>query len=358
MKIILSGGGTLGPVIPLLAIAEAYRAKYPNAQFVWVGTPNGPERALVEEARIPFASIGAGKWRRYFSLLNVLDIFRNIAAFFQSIIIIVREKPDLLISCGGFVSVPLHWAGALMAVPAWVHQQDIRLGFANKLMFPFAKKVTTALRDSVAGLPEKKTEWIGNPVRDLSVKDVVVSRMKFKIPEGAPVILAMGGGTGSTSINNVVIEALPLLSKKWHIINLVGKERSKEGAEKAADLYQNYHALPFLTDQMKDAYAIADVIIARAGFSTLTELAALSKAAIIMPMYGTHQEDNAKQFADHDGIILLEKGNDMGIKLAQMIKDLVEIPEKRQELGENLHRLLPRTKSGKIVEIIDELIKQ
>lgn len=353
MKIILSGGGTLGPVIPLLAVREAVLQKYPDAQFIWVGTRNGPEREIVEKAGLPFFVIGAGKWRRYFSWLNVLDLLRVVAAFFQSFFLIWQEKPDLLISGGGFVSVPLHWAGALLGVSAWVHQQDVRVGLANRLMFPFAKKITTALRDTAARLPEEKTEWIGNPARDLSL--ILPSHHKFNIPENAPVIFALGGGTGSASINKLILEALPQWPKEWQVIHLIGKERPRELSERAAGAFPNYHVYQFFTDEMKDAYAIADVVIARAGFSTLTELAALSKAAVILPMSGTHQEENAELFAEHQGIITLTAVAD-GLKLAQVVKDLMLDPERRLRLGKKLHEILPRAKPEKIFAIVEELI--
>lgn len=357
MKIILSGGGTLGPVMPLLAIAETYRAQYPDTKFIWVGTKNGPERAIVESYGIPFFTIGAGKWRRYVSLWNILDLFKIIISFFQSVYFLWREQPNLLISCGGYVSVPLHWAAGFLAMPAWVHQQDVRIGLANKCMFGLAKKITTALRETAANLPARKTEWIGNPSRDLTVADATASRKKFGIPDGAPVIFALGGGTGSASINKLILDAVPHWPDNWHVIHLVGKERPRELQERAANVFDNYHVYQFFNEEMRDAYAAADVVIARAGFGTLTELAALAKPAIIMPMFDTHQEDNARLFAKHNGVILIEKGTNSGLKLAQIVKDLIEVPEKRAELGSKLHQILPRARPEKIIEIINNLTK-
>src|SRR3989344_4672823 len=158
MKIVLSGGGTLGPVVPLLAVREACLARHHDAEFIWVGTKHGPEKELVEKSGLSFFTIGAGKWRRYFSFLNIFDLFKIIIAFWQSLFFLWQEKPGLIISCGGFVSVPLHWAAAVLNIPAWVHQQDVRVGLANKLMFPFAKKITTALAETAKLLPPQKTE--------------------------------------------------------------------------------------------------------------------------------------------------------------------------------------------------------
>ncbi len=356
MKILLSGGGTLGPVSPLLAIAEIYRQYDPTVSLLWVGTKNGPERQLVEEQNIKFITIRNGKWRRYLSLLNVVDLFRLVAAFFQSLIILMKEKPDLLISAGGYVSVPLHAVAVLFGIPCWVHQQDVGVGLANKLMFLKAKKITAALGETAGKLPKGRTEWIGNPSRSLEVGDRSEARKKFNIPESAPVIFVFGGGTGSNHLNQLILAAMPQLNPAWHVIHVVGRDRSGESSEMTSEIFPNYHAYKFFTEEMKYAYAIADVVVARAGFGTLTELAALSKPAVILPMIGTHQEENARYFAAHGGIIMLDQAAS-GLKLAQVIKDIIESPQKGQELGSTLHSLLPCTEPKKIIEIILELTK-
>ena len=354
MKIVLSGGGTLGPVVPLLAMVEAYRKEYPDTKFIWIGTKNGPEKELIEKQNIPYLFIGTAKWRRYFSILNFIDLFKLVIAFFQSLIILIHEKPDLLISAGGFVSVPVHYAGAFLGMPSWVHQQDAQIGLANRLMFKVAKKITVALEESLNQTPKNRTEWIGNPSRDLSVNDPQNAKAKFGIPGDALVVFALGGGTGSTSINELVLGMLPQISENIHVIHLVGKERPRELSERAAGIFKNYHVYDFFTDEMKYAYAAADVVIARAGFSTLTELAALKKPALILPMFGTHQEENAKVFVKQDGIILLDNGVS-GLKLAQIIKGLLTDKNHLRLLGENLHHLIPETKPEKIIQIINTL---
>jgi len=357
MKIVFSGGGTLGPVVPLLAIAESYRAYDAEAKFVWVGTKNGPEKEIVEQYDIPFFTMTAGKWRRYFSWWNFFDIFKITTAFFKSIIFIWQEKPDLLISGGGFVSVPLHWAGWILGVPTWIHQQDVEPGLANRLMARFAKKITTALRDGVDKFYIKKTEWLGNPSRDLTGANLVEARKRFNIPEGSPVIFALGGGTGSSRLNEMVLEALPAWPRDWQVIHLVGKERPSELQTRAVGVFPNYHVYKFFTTEMREAYGLADVVIARAGFATITELAALSKAAILLPMAGTHQDKNVKMFADNNAVIALNENTDNGLKLAQIVKVLINDNEQRLRLGRRLNEVLPRAKPEKIVEIINELVK-
>lgn len=356
MKILFSGGGTLGPVVPLLAIAEIYRRHNPQAEFFWVGTQKGPERQLVEEYNIPFLSIMSGKLRRYVSFWNFIDVFRIFVAFFQSLFVLWQKKPDVVVTGGGFVSVPIHLAAFMLGIPAWVHQQDVEVGLANRIMSYTARQITTALRDTQLLFPAKKTEWIGNPVRELVPRDAARSRERFNIPEGAPVILAMGGGTGSSSINKLIIEALPNWPREWHIIHLVGRERPRELQENAMKVFTNYHVYQFFKEEIKDAYSIADVVVARAGFATITELAALGKAAVILPMSGTHQEVNAKLIAAHNAAIVLDERTDNGLKLARIVINLLESSEYRFGLGKALRKLLPPADPKKIVHIVDSLV--
>ncbi len=348
----------MGPVVPLLAIAEIYHKHNPQVEFIWVGTKNGPEKELVERYRIPFFTITSGKLRRYFSLGNFFDFFKIVFGFFQSLFFLWHEKPDLLITAGGFVSVPLHFAAAALGISAWVHQQDFQVGLANKLMSFTAKKITTALRETEKFFPENKTEWIGNPVRDLSVKNVDESRRKFNIPDGAPVILAMGGGTGSAIINKLIISALPAWPREYHVIHLVGRERPREIQENAVKVFPNYHVYQFLSEGMKDAYAIADVVIARAGFGTITELAALGKPAIFLPMFGTHQEVNVKLLADHQAAIVMDERTIDGLKLARTVVDLIDSPETLKYLGTRLQTILPSAKPQKVIDIIEWLVER
>lgn len=357
MKIILSGGGTLGPVVPLLAVYEIYKKKHPDTEFIWVGTKKGPERELVEKYGVPFFAIGAAKWRRYFSLWNIVDIFRFIGAFFEALFFLKREKPDLLIAAGGFVGVPVHLAGAVLGIKAWVHQQDFRPGLANKIIAPFAKKITVALKSNLINFPAEKTEWLGNPVRDLTVGDVSASKSKFGLPPGAPVIFALGGGTGSALVNQLVTEALPQWPADWQVIHLVGKDRDKETASRVAGVFSNYHAYVFFADEMKDAYAAADVVVARAGFATITEAAALGKAVILLPMAGTHQEENAKFLAKENAAVVLDERVVNGATIAQVVKDLMEKKEERATLGRRLREVLPPADPEKIIRIIEELGK-
>jgi len=359
MKIIFSGGGTLGPVTPLLAIAEVIQDQYPDAEFLWVGTKRGPEKALVQEWGIRFVSLTSGKFRRYLSVWNVVDIARIGIGFFQSIRLLWRERPDMCVSAGGFISVPLHSAAWLLGIPTWIHQQDLQIGLANKLMKPTATLITTALEQQLSYFPKRKTRWLGNPVRrEILHNHSGKAKEKLKLEPDLPVLFITGGGTGSLRVNQLTVEALPHLHSVCQIIHLSGRERPQELVERAANSFQGrYHLYKFFTTQMKDAYAAADIVISRGGFGTLTEVAALGKVAIIIPKPG-HQVQNVSFLEKKGAVISVNEKTADGNYLAKIIKQLLADPVQQRQLKYNLQKLLPPAKDEDILEAVDYLVSR
>ncbi len=356
MKIIFSGGGTLGPVTPLLAIKEIIEKKYKKAKFVWIGTKNGPEKQLVVKYDIPFFVISSGKMRRYFSFWNFTDLFKIIFGFLQSFVILWREKPDVCISAGGFVSVPVHFMAWIMGVPSWIHQQDVKVGLSNKIMAPFATKITTSLEEGIINFSAKKVEWLGNPVREEILKGDKEKAIKnFGLDPSLPVVFVMGGGTGSIKINRLVVEALPHLEGFCQVIHLTGKNKKKE--EPKFLNFKNYFQFDFFTEEMKDAYTVSNLVVARGGFGTLSEVSALKKPTIIIPNSG-HQQDNVKFLTSATALLSFDEDNISGVQLAKVIKDLLVDKSKMVEMGEKLNTLLPNAKENDILEIIGELLKK
>ena len=316
MKILFSGGGTLGSVTPLMAIKDMLDGD--DFEFSWIGTKDGPEKRLVKQENINFRSISSGKLRRYWSLKNFTDLFRFVFGLFQSFLILRQEKPDVCITTGGYVSVPVHIAAWILGIKSWVHQQDVQPGWANRIMAKFATKVTTATQDSIKYFPKDKTECIGNPVRkEIYSGSKDRAREVFNLREDRPVIFVVGGGTGAREINNLIGENIEGLVDLAQIIHITGPERDDSKAKKLEQEYQDYHTYKFLDEEMKHVYAVADLVICRAGFGTLTELVALKKPAILVPKEG-HQEKNADYFKGIEGVKL--SSNNLNKKVKKLIK--------------------------------------
>lgn len=356
MRILLSGGGTLGPVTPLLAMVESIREKYPDAEFLWVGTARGPERQLVEQYGITFYAHASGKLRRYLSIWNLTDLFKIGWGLLQSIRLLWRTQPDLCISAGGFPSVPVHWAAWFFGIPTWIHQQDVTVGLANRLMAPMAKKITTALDDQQKQFPKKKVQWLGNPIRkELFTGSPERARERFNLRSDLPVVFATGGGTGSARVNQMIVEAVQHLAGHAQVIHLTGKDRPQELSKRAEKHVPGYQVHTFFAEEMKDAYAVADIVISRGGFGTLTELAALQKCAVLIPKPG-HQEDNVAFLENQGGVLVVNEITSDGLYLAKQIRQLLENPTQRQAYADTLHRLLPYAKPHDIIGIVSQLL--
>ena len=347
MKIILSGGGTIGSVSPLIAIFEEIKKQQPTAEFLWLATKTGPEEGLIASYKIPIKKISAGKLRRYFSFQNFLGPFRILVGFFQSLIIIFKFKPQVVISAGGFVAVPVVWAAWLLRRPSVIHQQDIRPGLANKLMARFANIITVTFKKSLADFPSKKTHLVGNFVRpDILAGSKEEGYKFFKLDPSLPTVLILGGGTGSLNLNGIVLSSLQELVQFCQIIHLTGGRLSKMAE------HSRYRGYSFLTNQMKNAYAIADLVVGRAGLSTLTELSALEKPAIIIPMPGTHQEENAIEFFRNNAVALLKEKDLSAQSFAAAVKELLDDKDEMLNLSRNIGKAMSTDAAKEVVKMI------
>ena len=349
----------MGSVSPLLAIKEEL-GQEPQIDFLWVGTARGPERLLVEKYNIKFKSIPCGKWRRYFDWRNFFDPLLIVLGFLKALWIIGRFRPDIILTAGSFVSVPLVWAGAVWRRRILVHQQDSRIGLANRLMIPFALKVTVAYEELRGKFPSGKAYVTGNPARRALVE---VSRetalQHFGFDPAVPTLLVMGGGLGAEVINEAFIRISSELTKFCQVIHLLGKgAQSKWLYSSFIANNKRYRAFEFLDEAMALAYAATDVVFSRAGFSSLTELAALGKPAIIMPIPNNQQEENADYFRRQEAIVLVRQEDFDGDYILNLVRDLLSRSDRLRELSFNIRNSLPRDAAREYAHLVLELIKK
>jgi len=358
IKIMFAGGGTGGSVTPLLAVAKKLRTEAPDLELVFVGTKFGPDRELVaswEGGAINFIPLIAGKWRRYFSFYNFLDLFKIKLAFWQALAILSREKPSAVVSAGSFAAVPLVWAAWFKKIPVLIHQQDVKPGLANKLMAPAARVITVTFEKSLIDYGPKAL-LVGNPIKDLSGYNAAIkfTKEKYCLDIWRPLVLIIGGSTGATAINQAVFGAAEALTKEAEVVHLTGS--GKLTAAAPVNL-AHYHVLEFLpNEEVLALMAAAKLVVSRAGLGSLTGLSALKKPALVIPMPHSHQEDNAALFLKQNAAAVLEQADLSPAKLAAEVEALLADERRLSELSANIYKIIKPGAAEKIAAVIWEMI--
>jgi len=358
MRIILTGGGTLGSVTPLLALAEEIRGRNIPADFLWIGTTHGPEKELVQREGIEFTAIPSGKLRRYADWQNFVAPFLVIVGFIVALAKLSRRHASVVVSAGSFVSVPVAYAAALLRMPVIIYQSDKRPGLANRLVSPAASKILLAFAETSVTFLKEKTAVIGNPVRkkvEAAASDRELrqrGREYFHVPEGVPAILVLGGSSGARVLNELVIAALPELTEFAQIIHVIGKWKD---ATIAAS--ERYRSCTFLHDELPLAYAASDIVVSRAGMGTIGELALLGKPVILIPMRGSHQEENAEALAIRRAAVVLPQPV-MTEAFVKAIRELVSQTSRREALGSAIHSIFPPNGRARFADVVLEVAGQ
>ena len=278
-RIILTGGGTAGHVTPNIALLP--RLKELGYDIQYIGSYNGMEKGLIEPLGIPYHGISSGKLRRYFSLQNFTDPFRVLKGFGEAKKLIKELQPDVIFSKGGFVTVPVVMAGKKCKVPTIIHESDMTPGLANKISIPAATKICCNFPETLEHLPKEKAVFTGSPIRQELLTGNADAALKFcGLSAGKPVILIIGGSLGSVVVNNAVREILPDLLKDFHVIHLCGKGKVDDSLKSL----EGYVQFEYIKSELKDLFALADVVISRAGANAICELLALHKPNLLIPL--------------------------------------------------------------------------
>lgn len=346
-RIMLVGGGSGGHVFPLIAVADALLKTDPSIELMMVGDGDFVKMAASSRG-IPFRTVKAAKARRYFSLLNLIDLWKIPWGLIQSLWIMFWFMPDVLFAKGGYSSVMPVIAAKLYFIPVVLHDSDAIPGSANLFMARFAKKILIAFKDVAKYFKAEKVVFVGNPVRrDIIAGSAQEARNKFGLSADRKTILVIGGSQGAKLINASMSEAAPLLTQKWQVIHQTGEsqiEEVKKSLEKTIsegkdsygmDISQYYKLLPFLNDtDLALAYALADIIICRAGASLIFEVATLGKPAIVIPLGDSangHQMANAREIGRFGAVVIEEENLTRNILINQ-IEELLS-PDKYQSVS-------------------------
>ncbi len=320
-RIILTGGGTAGHVTPNIALLP--RLKELNYDIHYIGSYEGIEKELIEQFGIPYHGISSGKLRRYFSLKNFTDPFRIIKGLAEADKLIKTLKPDVIFSKGGFVSVPVVMAGKRRHVPTIIHESDMTPGLANKLSIPSATKVCCNFPETLEHLPKEKAVLTGSPIRQELLSGNKIAALNFcGFTADKPVILIIGGSLGSVAVNEAVRAILPELLKDFQVIHLCGKGKTDESLKDV----KGYVQFEYIQDELKDMFALTDVIISRAGANAICEIAALRKPNLLIPLSASASRGdqilNARSFERQGFSVVIEEEELTNDKLLAAIREL------------------------------------
>ena len=278
-KIILTGGGTAGHVTPNIALLPGL--KEAGFEILYIGSYEGIEKRLIEREGIEYRGISTGKLRRYFDVKNFTDPFRVLMGFREASKIIKEFQPDVVFSKGGYVSVPVVRAAGMRHIPVVIHESDMTPGLANKLSYGAAKTICCNFPETVQYLPADKALVTGSPIRAELLSGSKERGYELTgVAKDRPVLMVIGGSLGSRAVNEAVRAALPELLKEFSVVHLCGKGNVDESLNDV----ENYHQYEYVSDDLKDLFALADIMISRAGANSICEILELKKPNVLIPL--------------------------------------------------------------------------
>ncbi len=352
-KIVLTGGGTAGHVTPNIALLPGLKAL--GYDILYIGSYEGMEKELIEKEGIRYIGISSGKLRRYLDLKNLSDPFRVIKGFAEAHKILKEYQPDVVFSKGGFVAVPVVLAAEQMHIPTVVHESDMTPGLANKLCIPRANKVCCNFPDTMQYLPKEKAVYTGIPIRsELLTGSAEAGRDFAGCREGKPILLVVGGSSGSVAVNEAIRAILPELTKDFQVIHLCGKGHVDETLQGTPDYVQ----FDYIREELKDLLACADLVVSRAGANAICELLALHKPNVLIPLPAASSRGdqllNAGSFKRQGFSAVIEEEEIQGTALLDLIRKTYADREKQVKAMETSSA---SDAASAVIRVIEEVQK-
>lgn len=351
-KIVLTGGGTAGHVTSNIALLPSLgEAGY---DINYMGSYDGIEKKLIEDFDIPYFGISTGKFRRYLDVKNFTDPFRIVKGYTEAKKYLKEIKPDIVFSKGGFVSVPVVRAAASLKIPCIIHESDMTPGLANKLCFSVATKICCNFPETLQMLPTNKAVLTGSPIRiELSQGNKITGLELCNFSANKPVIMVIGGSLGSASINKTVRNALPNLLEDFQIIHLCGKDK----IDNLLLSTPGYKQFEYIKSELKDLFAMSDIVVSRAGANAICELLALKKPNILIPLPTKSSRGdqllNAKSFESQGFSIVIDE-DDLTVPL--LVEKIQELFFTRHSFYESMSKSGQLDSIKKIMNLIENTV--
>ena len=350
MRIVLTGGGTAGHVTPHLSLIP--RLKEMGYEVHYIGTENGIEHSMIASLEgVTYHTVKSGKLRRYFSWQNFVDPFKVLIGAFQSVHLMRKLKPDVCFAKGGFVSVPVVIGAWLCRVPAVCHESDLTPGLANRICTKFVKKVATTFPECAETLAPKGVHT-GTPLRPELFQGTREKGLALSGFDGSkPILLMTGGSLGAQSVNACLREALPRLLPRMDVLHLCGKGNLSKELENTP----GYCQLEFLSEDMPDALALADIVLSRAGSNTLCELLALHKPMLLVPYpKGASRGDQIENARSYEKSGLARVLDQDKMTADTLVEELLALLEEKDEMRSRQEKYPVKDGTNAVLKLIEE----
>lgn len=343
-KVIIAGGGTGGHIYPAIAIAQKLKMEFPDIKILFVGTDRGLEKDLVPKAGFELKKIRARGFKRALSLENFITLKEVVLGGMESLALLKREKPDLVVGTGGYVAGPVVFFASLLRIPTFIHEQNVKPGVTNQILSRFVDKVAVSFPDSAKYFPKGKVVVTGNPVRhEIVMTEKLEAMEKLGFDLKKPLVLSFGGSQGALKINEAVLELIDLIKEDetFQLLHITGQKNYDDFISKLEFKGINPSRLghikvrPYVYE-MHYAIAAADLVVSRAGAITIAELTAAGKPAILVPLptaAGQHQDYNAGFMEKNGAAIVIKNWELNGQKLYEMICRLISDENRLAEMS-------------------------
>lgn len=361
MRIMITGGGTGGHTSPAVAIIEELFRRDPRLALQWIGCRRGIERRVCESLGIPFRSLPVEGWPRKSRIRKVWTVLKLAVGTARAFLYLRNFRPQVVLGVGGYVSVPLVWAAQRMGIPTVLHEQNKRLGLANRFLATRAERILLSFPDTIGDYPEEKAMVVGNPVRSgfSTPPTPHEARAALNLDPSIPVVLVTGGSQGAHSLNEAMRETLQGFEVgEVQFIWMTGNADVAAAREAASQSEARVDVHAFI-DDMVTAAAAASLMVGRAGASSTAEVAALRKPSILIPYphaTDNHQEQNARAFEEAGAAVLLADEACTGEVLARLIRELIHNEERLADMGRAAETLARPVAVEAIVEEMFSLV--
>ena len=357
MRVVISAGGTGGHIYPALAIINKIKQEEPNSEFLYIGTHNRMEKDLIPSMDIPYEPIEITGFIRKLTLENFKTLTRFIKARKRCLELIKEFNPDIVIGAGGYVTAPVIWAAKKLGYKTFIHEQNSVVGLSNKYLTKYVDKVGVSFETTLTEFPKEKVLLTGNPCSEKAIATKIAKKSDFGLSDDKKLVLVVMGSLGSQSVNEKMIEYMyGFRNKNYEILFVTGESHYEKIKNKRFP--ENIKVVPFIKD-LPSIMKKTDLMVSRAGASTMSEIMALGIPTIFIPspyVTNNHQYKNAKDLVDKEAALMIEEKDLNKTNFIKMIDDTLLDEKKYKKLKQNVSNLGIKDSSTRIYNTLKEMI--